>query len=408
MTAACVIFRSELAILLGAEVLLLLARGKAYLWQDIITAGLVGASFSLCLTVSIDSYFWGRFPLWPEWMAFYFNVVEGKSSAWGTSPWYFYFFDALPRLLLNPLSYVICIPMAIAAKATRQRCIDLLIPPLAFICLYSCLPHKEWRFIVYAVPPLTAAAAVGASWIWTRRIKSNIYLILSVGLITSVIASFSISSIMLTLSASNYPGGQALTRLHEIANVSTGAVRVHIDNLGYQTGAVHFVEIGLPLNKSDDDVGNHADTVWAYDKRDDPTLLADPAYWNNFDYALAEYPEDVLGSSWTPVQAVYAFAGIGFGKGKGSGEEEVVVVEEEDKKKTTTMMMMMMTMEGKEGEEIGLMSYVLSKMWIPGRWRLCSYVNFVERLLLEKSILKARLPVVKMKPRIWILRNDRD
>ena len=398
MTAAGVIFRSELAILLGAEVLLLLARGKAHLWKDVISAGLAGAIFSLCLTVSVDSYFWGRFPLWPEWVAFYFNVVEGKSSEWGTSPWHFYFFDALPRLLLNPLSYLICIPMAIVAKATRQRCVDLLIPPLAFICLYSTLPHKEWRFIVYAVPAFTVIAAVGASWIWTRRTKSYLYLILSIGLMISIIASFSVSFMMLTLSAANYPGGQALTRLHEIANVSTDAVRVHVDNLGYQTGAVHFVEIGLlrPAHANKSDVGNSSNTVWLYDKRDDPALLSDPAYWSNFDYALAEYPEDVLGSSWTPVGAVYAYAGIGFAEER-SGPEDVEEVEE-DKNKAYMIKMA-------EGKDVSLIGFKLLLMRIPGRWRLYQFISYIERVL-KKTALRGKLPVVKMKPRIWILWND--
>lgn len=407
MTAAGVIFRSELAILLGAEVLLLLARGKAYLWKDIVTAGLVGAGFSICLTVLIDSYFWGRFSLWSEWVAFYFNVVEGKSSAWGTSPWYFYFFDALPRLLLNPLTYLVCIPMAIAVKATRQRCIDLLIPPLAFISLYSCLPHKEWRFIVYAVPPLTAVAAIGASWIWTRRAKSHLYQILSIGLVISTIASFSVSFMMLALSAANYPGGEALTRLHQIANVSTDIVKVHIDNLSYQTGAVQFVESGLLRNKSDD--GILSKTVWIYDKRDDPALLSDPTYWSSFNYALAEYPEDVLGSYWTPVEAVYGFAGIGLEDRKSvayaARVENIDNVIEEGKSG--------INLKTREQEEVGLLSYLLSNMGVPERGKLYQYISFVERVLLEKKssnssiISKARWPVVKLKPRIWILRNDR-
>lgn len=406
MTAAGVAFRSELAILLGAEVLLLLVRGKTYLWKDIITTGLMGAGFSTCLTILVDSYFWGRFPLWPEWVAFYFNVVEGKSSAWGTSPWYFYFFDALPRLLLNPILYLICIPTAIAVKATRQRCIDLLIPSLAFISLYSYLPHKEWRFIVYAVPPLTAAAAIGASWIWSRRSKSRLYRTLSIGLVMSIIASFSVSFMMLALSAANYPGGEALTRLHQVANVSTDIITVHIDNLSYQTGAVHFVESGLLRNKSDDAV--YSSRVWIYDKRDDPALLSNPTYWSRFDYALAEYPADVLGSAWTPVEAVYAFAGIGLADRKSVADAARVenadnVIEEEKNEMRDKL---------KEQEEVGLMSYLLSNMGVSEHGRLYRYVSSVERVLEKKSSSsgitpKARLPVVKLKPRIWILRNDR-
>jgi alpha-1,6-mannosyltransferase len=39
--------------------------------------------WSLALTVSIDSYFWDQWPLWPEVSSIYFNVYEGKSADWG-------------------------------------------------------------------------------------------------------------------------------------------------------------------------------------------------------------------------------------------------------------------------------------------------------------------------------------
>lgn len=34
-------------------------------------------------------------------------------------------------------------------------------PSIAFIGLLSLLEHKEWRFIVYAIPPLNICAASG-------------------------------------------------------------------------------------------------------------------------------------------------------------------------------------------------------------------------------------------------------
>ena len=37
------------------------------------------------LTILVDSYFWGQYPLWPELSGVYFNVYQGKSSEWGVS-----------------------------------------------------------------------------------------------------------------------------------------------------------------------------------------------------------------------------------------------------------------------------------------------------------------------------------
>lgn len=37
----------------------------------------------IALTVVVDSYFWQKWPLWPELYGIYFNVVQGKSAEWG-------------------------------------------------------------------------------------------------------------------------------------------------------------------------------------------------------------------------------------------------------------------------------------------------------------------------------------
>ncbi len=296
-----VIFRSELAILLAAESLLLLVRKRISLVDTVIPSLLTGVSIGLFLTVPIDSFFWQTFPLWPEWVGFYYNTILGKASDWGTSPWHFYFLNSIPRLLMNPAALLVCIPLAIVVHPKRGALVQLMIPLLAYVAVYSVIPHKEWRFIVYVVPGLTTVAAAGAAWIWMRRFKSILYRGLSAVLLASTLASFVASFGLLAVSRLNYPGGEALSRLHQVAHTSKGVIRVHLDDLSCQTGVTHFQENGL--------LGVERTTAWIYDKTENETQLLDPAFWQQFDYALVERPERAIGK-WEIMDVVFGFAGI--------------------------------------------------------------------------------------------------
>ncbi|KAI9812417.1 MAG: dolichyl-P-Man:Man(7)GlcNAc(2)-PP-dolichol alpha-1,6-mannosyltransferase [Pycnora praestabilis] len=304
LTMTGVVFRSEIAILLAAQTLYLLLNRRVTLQNEIIPAGIGGALVGLLLTVSVDSFFWERFPLWPEFVGFYYNAIEGKSSEWGTSAWSFYFTNAIPRLLMNPMTWEVCIPMAIAMKATRRASIDILLPLLLFIGVYSLQPHKEWRFIVYAVPGFTAVASLGASWIWSRRSKSMVYRLLGLALLASTVGSFTVSFGMLAISQLNYPGAEALSRLHNLAHGSQVIINVHLDTLSCMSGITRFQEIPPPHAHSP---RNH--TLWKYDKTEDPQDLLHPAFWERFDYVLAERPETVIGR-WEIIDTVDGFAGV--------------------------------------------------------------------------------------------------
>jgi alpha-1,6-mannosyltransferase len=314
LTIAGIVFRSELAILVATISLYLFATQKASLTRVIIPAGLGGLVIGLLCTVPLDSFFWQSFPLWPEWTGFYYNTILGHSADWGVSPWHFYFTNALPRLLINPLTYLLCIPAALFSPATRQPSLDILIPSLGFVTLYSLLPHKEWRFIIYVIPGLTAVTGAGASWIWTRRFKSIIYTFFSLTLIASVLLSFTASTALLTISSLNYPGGTALTSLHEHAShwPSQQHVNVYMDNLATQTGVTRFLEQHsspqtiLDVLESQQALKNR---TWRYDKTEDPAKLLDPLFWTQFDFVLAERPEKVIGV-WNVDRVVYGYGGI--------------------------------------------------------------------------------------------------
>lgn len=310
LTIAGVVFRSEIAVLLACHtVYLFLAPGIRLGMRHIIAAGVLGLAIGLSLTVLIDTFFWqSSEPLWPELNGFVFNVIEGKSEEWGTQSWHFYFTSALPRLLLNPLLYQVCIPFAVLTSIIRRPVLDVLIPNLAFVTIYSFLPHKEWRFVVYIVPPLLAVASAGASWIWIRQSKKLTYRILALAIIASTLASYAASGGMLAVSRLNYPGADALNRLHALASNRSGAIRVYLDPRACMSGITHFLEKGPPALNSKATV-DEQDTIWFYDRTEDEEILLQPSFWNQVDYAIVEKPERIPGS-WLVLEEVKAFAGV--------------------------------------------------------------------------------------------------
>ncbi|KAL4913370.1 Alg9-like mannosyltransferase family-domain-containing protein [Aspergillus aurantiobrunneus] len=330
ITIAGIVFRAELALFLATHTLFLLASGRISIQRDIIPAGISGLLLGLLITLPVDSFFWQQLPLWPELAAFKFNVLAGQSSAWGTHPWHYYFTNALPRLLINPLTYLIGIPISLLQPATRRIAMSILIPSLTYILVYSVQPHKEWRFIVYTIPPLTATAALGASYIWTHRTKSLLYRFLSLGMITSTLASFFLSSfILLPASSANYPGAQALntlhTHVHSVAPKTTSepiSLSVHLGNLACQTGVTRF----LQLNSHTQQDEPSSPLSWTYEKSEPPTSISNrPTFWSRFDYVLLEPAEansllSLSGSrteyahsrsyAWETVDSITGFAGL--------------------------------------------------------------------------------------------------
>ncbi|KAJ3491555.1 hypothetical protein NLG97_g5572 [Lecanicillium saksenae] len=318
LVISAAVFRSETAIILGSTSLLLLLRGRASLARLVaLVAGLsLGA---LLLTVPVDSYFWQRVPLWPELAGFYYNAVLGSSSNWGTSPWHYYFLSALPRLLLNPLALPLA-AFALCQPATARAAADLVLPSLLFVAVYSAQPHKEARFIFYVVPQLTAAAALGANYVFAHRTKTFAFGLVAFALPLSILASAAGGGAMLLLSSLNYPGGDAVAQLFrltgDLAPPAPAAVAVHADVLTCMTGLTLFGQNphGLPLAgvtpSSAVLPGGVAPPLVLFDKTEDEAAMAAAEFWTRFDYVLAEDPSKVTAGHWKTIGLVQGYDGI--------------------------------------------------------------------------------------------------
>lgn len=311
---ATAIFRSELAILMVTVTLYGLIASHISLRQ-IILPFLAFFALALVLSVPVDSYFWQK-PLWPELWGFYYNAVLGSSSDWGVSPWHYYFTSAVPKILTNPLSSAALIPFALWNPGTANQARALVLPSMLFVAIYSIQPHKEARFIFYVAPPLTAAAALGADYVFSRRTKSPLFAASSLFLVGSVLLSFGISTAMLAISSLNYPGGEALAALRDLVASSPPALldiqtaAVHTDVLSCMTGVTLFGQHPeWPEARPAVAAAQDQTVSFTFDKTEDEPTLRKPAFWEKFDYVLAEDPRKPLGP-WETIGVVEGFAGV--------------------------------------------------------------------------------------------------
>ncbi|XP_029179405.2 dol-P-Man:Man(7)GlcNAc(2)-PP-Dol alpha-1,6-mannosyltransferase-like [Acropora millepora] len=282
---AIIIFRSELCVLLGLIFLLELVTWRVSLFTGIVHSALAGVC-ALALTISVDSVFWKRY-LWPEGEVLWYNTVQNKSSNWGTSPFLWYFYSVLPRCLLFAIALV---PLGLWRD---RRTWTLAAPSIGFVFLYSFLPHKELRFIIYVIPVFNAVAACGMSFIYKNEGKWRPFVSSAVKVVTvgGLLANAVVTALLLLISCHNYPGGVALQRLHTLLhNQTTEPCQVHISVAAAQTGVTRFGEL---------------DPTWRYSKTEN---LADhSSEMLNYSHLLTEPPCNKMEGTHSLLERVEGF-----------------------------------------------------------------------------------------------------
>ncbi|OWZ79285.1 alpha-1,6-mannosyltransferase [Cryptococcus neoformans Bt85] len=165
--------RMEIAPIALALALTLIWERRLSVWQAL-SGGAYGGIIGLAMTSTIDTRFLSpsSYPCdwWPELSAAIFNIVHGKSKDWGVMPWWHYL-PALCKLCLAsaPLALVGCYISLRQSEREREMLKILLGPVMGLVGILSMVKHKEWRFVVYAVPLINIIAARGACFLWSRQ-----------------------------------------------------------------------------------------------------------------------------------------------------------------------------------------------------------------------------------------------
>ncbi|CDW52038.1 RNase PH and Glyco transf 22 and Anticodon 1 and tRNA-synt 1 domain containing protein [Trichuris trichiura] len=269
-TFSATVFRLELAILYAIMFFPILSKWRRRGVKLACIVLLTGIGF-VALSTVIDSYFWNRL-VWPEGTVWWYNIVLNKSSNWGTLPFFWYFYSAIPRNLCFTLCFV---PFALFGPEKIRR---LTVCALGYVLIYSFLPHKELRFIFYAIPLLNMAA----SWVSARMMlmrSSSVPTLIGISLsLVQPMINMLLALCFMRAAIANYPGGEAIVTLHttlRAEGLSGKPVRIHIDSYCAETGVTRFLQVN-PL--------------WEYNKSESLIL---PEQKIDFDYLLIGDSDDV-------------------------------------------------------------------------------------------------------------------
>lgn len=267
LTFGTAIFRCDMLILLFTFGITILIRKEIGIFKAV-KIGLFSAITALLVTIPLDSIMWQKV-IWPEGEVLFFNTVANKSSDYGISPWHWYILKALPKGLLLP---ILLVPFSFTRVSQiiagfKVHLWDLaafpyFMPVLAFIGLYSILPHKEIRFIFAAFPMFnvlaaktlatchkTASVTCSSTKQEPKSSPSKVIIrLIHGGCLAAVSLSLVASVIFVQVSTANYPGGEGLLALSKhLAQFpkSDEPIQIYIDVASAMTGVSLFGQRSL-------------------------------------------------------------------------------------------------------------------------------------------------------------------
>jgi alpha-1,6-mannosyltransferase len=220
-----------------------------------------------------------------------FNTWKNGSVAYGVSPWHAYFTSLIPRMA--PIGSL----LSVGALIVRPRgALRILFPAVFFVGMYSFLPHKEWRFVIYVLPLLNTAGALLVAQGSFPKVLRIIVVIASIGLFCGSFARALASSF-------NYPGGEALHLLHSLP-LSKSVTSVHIDVYTAMTGASRFLQTECPPQPWSYTSVTESPCFIVYNKSE---TLQD---FTEFSHLVTHEPKKHSRTEWSVAAEIQGFTGI--------------------------------------------------------------------------------------------------
>ncbi|GMK58663.1 hypothetical protein CspeluHIS016_0601050 [Cutaneotrichosporon spelunceum] len=345
LTATATVIRLEVA-LLAIPIALALVIQRRLSFLSALSAGLVGGFGSLTISAVIDYKLWSptlphsslpdftpRHTLWPELAAAYWNIAYGHADDWGIMP-RSYYAKALTKMLagaapLLGLGIIWAFVLGVTGKRghvfdneTLRRTVAGVARTLgpgvvALMLVLSTVGHKEWRFIVYAIPVFNIIAAACAAALLVLPSRSFRMMVrLGLTVLLAITVAFSIFSTY--VSTHNYPGG-CIWRTLEAARLPAGSV-IHFHSYPLQTGSSLFTFVRT--NATSSAFPAPQEVQWVYSKSEDPVLQTPQGAWLADIEAVVtdrwrEYAESEIDGHkmWSILGGCDGYDGVQIGKG---------------------------------------------------------------------------------------------